>query len=88
MAPKRVDLDDLLDAEQVADLLGLSSGDVVRAYASARADFPRPILPRDLSDPKTSRSTRYWYRPELMRWRKANPPRQRPSPDSPVIPDP
>lgn len=77
--PKRVTevLDDLLDADQVADLLGLASGDVVRTYASARTDFPAPILPRDLTDPKRSRSTRYWYRPDIVRWRRANPPRRR-----------
>ncbi len=88
MTPERAALtavlDQLLDAHQVAELLEVGSDSTVRAYASVRADFPRPVLPRD---PDTKpRSTQYWWRPDIVAWREKNPPRARS--DSPVTPDP
>jgi hypothetical protein len=43
---RRVDLDDLLDAGEVAELLGLASANVVNVYRGRYQDFPAPLLTR------------------------------------------
>lgn len=81
---RRVDLEDLLDADAVAALLGLKGGArVIGAYATARKrdgsgdlkwpDFPKPVLP--LGGPVVGKSS-YWLRQDVEAWRKAHPPQQ------------
>jgi hypothetical protein len=59
---RRVDIDQLLDANGVADLLGLAHRNTVSVYQHRYADMPRPLL--DLSNGRT----KLWLRPEVERW--------------------
>lgn len=59
---RRVDLDDLLDAAQVATLLGLSSAGAISVYQSRYADFPEPAVSRQ------SGRCRLWLRGEIEAW--------------------
>lgn len=61
MAP-RVAIEDLLDAQGVADVLGLSHRNTVSQYQRRYADMPRPIL--DLGEGRV----KLWLRPEIERW--------------------
>jgi predicted DNA-binding transcriptional regulator AlpA len=69
VAPKRVDPADLLDAHQVAALLGLASPTAVGTYRSRYDDFPEPILP---SAPTPGKCF-YWLRSDVQRWRDRHP---------------
>jgi predicted DNA-binding transcriptional regulator AlpA len=86
---RRVYLDDLLDADQVADVLGLRGGGrAVSAYITARKrdgsgdlkwpDFPKPVLPHDgrIVHGKSS----YWLRQDIEAWRARHPAIARPAP--------
>jgi predicted DNA-binding transcriptional regulator AlpA len=59
---RRVDLDDLLDAVDVAELLGLSSATAVATYRRRYDDFPEPAW--------ASRGGRcqLWLRGDIARW--------------------
>lgn len=59
---QNVDLEDLLEAAQVAELLGLSKATAVSVYQHRYGDFPRPVL--------TSSSGRcqFWLRSEIEAW--------------------
>jgi glutathione-regulated potassium-efflux system ancillary protein KefG len=59
---RKVDLDDLLDARGVADLLGLSHPNTVSVYQHRYADMPRPAL--DLGE----RRVKLWLRSEITAW--------------------
>lgn len=59
---RRVDVDDLVDVGQVAELLGLSHKNSVSTYAKRYPDFPRPII--EFADQKC----RLWLRPEIEAW--------------------
>ncbi len=59
---RRVDIDDLIDVGQVAELLGLSHKNSVSTYAKRYPDFPPPAI--EFADQKC----RLWLRPELERW--------------------
>ncbi len=59
---RRVDIDDLLDARGVADLLGLSHPNTVSVYQHRHADMPRPAL--DLGE----RRVKLWLRSEITAW--------------------
>jgi hypothetical protein len=61
---RRVDLDDLVDAQGVADLLGLSHRNSVYTYQRRHPDMPRPVL----HFPHTH--TRLWLRSEIVVWDK------------------
>lgn len=61
---RKVDVDDLLDANGVADLLGLAHRNTVSVYQHRYADMPRPV--REFGD----RRTKLWLRPEIERWAK------------------
>jgi hypothetical protein len=76
-----VDLDDLIDAGEVAELCGLANRNVVSANWGKRVgvwrDFPVPVIDRPPS--------RFWLRQEVQAWdddRKRNPPRRGPKPRS------
>jgi glutathione-regulated potassium-efflux system ancillary protein KefG len=58
----RVATEDLLDAQGVADTLGLSHRNTVSQYQRRYADMPRPVL--DLGDGRV----KLWLRPEVEAW--------------------
>ncbi len=66
----RIDLEDLLDAEQVAEVLGLSSARGVGAYRNHYEDFPAPVIER------SSGRCQLWLRADVVQWRAAHPSRQ------------
>ena len=59
---REIDVDDLLDVGQVAELLGLSHKNSVSTYAKRYQDFPRPII--EFADQKC----RLWLRTEIHAW--------------------
>lgn len=62
-----VDLDDLLDADQVAELLELSSRTAVSVYRRRYIDFPLPVLDRG------SGKCRFWLKADVLAWAKSRP---------------
>ena len=60
--PRKVALEDLLDAHGVAELLGLSHPNTVSVYQHRYADMPRPAL--DLGKGRV----KLWLRPEIETW--------------------
>jgi predicted DNA-binding transcriptional regulator AlpA len=60
MMPK-YDPDDLLDAGEVAELVGLSHRNSVSLYRRRHADFPTPVL--------TKGRLMLWSRRDIVRWR-------------------
>jgi predicted DNA-binding transcriptional regulator AlpA len=66
----RVDTEDLIDAQEVAEILGLAHRNSVSLYQRRYADMPRPVLER------AGGRTRLWLRSEIERWaRDRNPQR-------------
>jgi hypothetical protein len=59
---RKVDVDDLLDANGVAELLGLAHRNTVSVYQHRYDGMPRPI--REFGD----RRAKLWLRPEIERW--------------------
>lgn len=59
---EQVDLNDLLDADQVAELLALSSRSAVSVYRRRYHDFPKPVLDRGTG------KCRFWLRREIESW--------------------
>jgi glutathione-regulated potassium-efflux system ancillary protein KefG len=55
-------LDDLIDAHDVARILGLTHRNTVSQYVHRYPDMPRPVL--DLGRGRPS----LWLRPEIERW--------------------
>ncbi len=62
-----VDVDDLVDAVEVAAILGLSSPRAVYVYQDRYADMPRPAI--DLGPNKA----RLWVRSEIEAWSSQRP---------------
>ena len=60
---RKVDVDDLIDAHEVANHLGLSHRNSVATYMTRYADFPRPVI-----DTGGGRC-RLWSRRAVDRWR-------------------
>jgi predicted DNA-binding transcriptional regulator AlpA len=60
--PRKVALEDLLDAHGVAELLGLSHPNTVSVYQHRYEDMPRPAL--DLGKGRV----KLWLRPEIETW--------------------
>jgi glutathione-regulated potassium-efflux system ancillary protein KefG len=58
----RVATEDLLDAQAVAEMLGLSHRNSVSLYQRRYDDMPRPVI--DLGDGRV----KLWLRPEIERW--------------------
>ncbi|MET0885230.1 MAG: hypothetical protein ABWX92_02165 [Mycetocola sp.] len=58
----RVNTEDLIDAQGVADLLGLSQRTAVSVYQRRYPDMPRPVV--NLGGGRT----RLWLRQEIERW--------------------
>ena len=61
MSP-RVATEDLLDAQGVADVLGLSHRNTVFQYQRTYDDMPRPVI--DLGEGRV----KLWLRPQVERW--------------------
>lgn len=61
MSP-RVNTEDLIDAQEVADILGLSHRNTVFQYQRRYDDMPRPAV--DLGDGRV----KLWLRPQIERW--------------------
>lgn len=61
MSPE-VNTDDLIDAQDVADLLGLSHRNTVSAYQKRYPDMPRPAVDLGRGRP------RLWLRPQVVDW--------------------
>lgn len=57
-----MDIDDLVDARAVAEMLGLKHANSVSTYAKRYRDFPRPVV--NLGRGRTL----LWLRPEIMAW--------------------
>jgi predicted DNA-binding transcriptional regulator AlpA len=58
----RVETDDLLDAQGVADVLGLSHRNTVFQYQRKYEDMPPPAI--DLGEGRV----KLWLRPQIERW--------------------
>jgi predicted DNA-binding transcriptional regulator AlpA len=66
----RVRTEDLVDAQGVADILGLSHRNTVSNYQKRYADMPRPVI--DLGPGRP----RLWLRSEIDEWaRRRRPPK-------------
>src|SRR2546426_84320 len=61
MTPQ-VATEDLIDAQVVAEILGLSHRNSVSPYQRRYADMPRPVL--DLGDGRV----KLWLRPDIEKW--------------------
>ena len=57
-----IDLDELLDADEVAALLRLSSRSAISVYRSRYGAFPEPVLDRGTG------KCRFWLRSEILEW--------------------
>ncbi len=57
-----IDPDDLLDAAQVAELLGLASANVISVYRARYPDFPEPRIERGRCRLWLSDDVRSWSR--------------------------
>lgn len=60
--PKVVDVDDLIDASGVAQLLGLAQRNTVSLYQRRYRDMPRPVV--DLGRGRC----KLWVRSDMERW--------------------
>lgn len=58
----KVDIDELVDARGVAEILGLSHPNTVSVYQYRHGDMPRPAL--DLGE----RRVKLWLRSEITAW--------------------
>lgn len=59
---KKVDVDDLIDANRVAEMLRLSQRNTVSSYQRRYPDMPRPVV-----DLGTGRC-KMWLRSEISQW--------------------
>lgn len=57
--------EDLIDANEVAEILGLSRRNAVSVYQSRYPDMPRPVIDRGQG------RTRLWVRKDIEKWAKA-----------------
>jgi predicted DNA-binding transcriptional regulator AlpA len=61
---RQVDVDDLVDAHDVAAILGLAHATSVHLYQRRYPEMPRPVLDRG------GRRARLWLRTEVTAWMK------------------
>ena len=57
-----MDIDDLVDARAVAEMLGLKHPNSVSTYSRRYTDFPRPVV--NLGRGRTL----LWLKPEILKW--------------------
>lgn len=60
---RMVDVDDLVDAHEVASILGLAQPNTVYQYQRRYPDMPRPIYQRG------ARRAQLWLRSEIEHWK-------------------
>jgi glutathione-regulated potassium-efflux system ancillary protein KefG len=60
---RKVDVDDLVDAHEVAKLLGLAHPNSVHLYQRRYSDMPAPVYQRG------PRRAQLWLRSEIQAWR-------------------
>lgn len=60
----KVRVEDLIDSNDVAEILGLSSPRAVHVYMSRYPDMPRPVVDRGANRAKL------WLREEISAWKK------------------
>lgn len=61
---EKVDVEDLVDAATVAELLGLAQPNSVLTYLARYADMPRPLV--DLGP----RRVKLWSRQAVIEWKR------------------
>jgi len=61
----QVNTEDLIDAQGVAELLGLAQRTSVSVYQGRYPDMPRPVV--DLGPGRSM----LWLRPEILKWARA-----------------
>ncbi len=61
MAP-RINSEDLIDSQMVAELLGLSHRSTVTSYLKRYPDMPRPVIEFGKG------RVRLWLRPDVEKW--------------------
>lgn len=61
MTPQ-VEIDDLIDAHAVAEIVGLAQRNTVSQYQRRYPDMPKPMVDLGRGRP------RLWLRPEIERW--------------------
>ena len=61
MSPK-VNTEDLIDSQEVAEILGLTHRNSVSTYLHRYEDFPRPVVER------SNGRTRLWLRAQIQAW--------------------
>ena len=61
---RKVDIANLLDAHQVAEMLGLSNPNGVAVYRGRFDDFPEPVIDRGRGRPVM------WVRQDIIRWQR------------------
>lgn len=61
-AAVKIDPADLIDAHEVASIIGLSRGSNVSLYRSRYADFPEPVVDKGRCV--------LWLRADIVRWTK------------------
>lgn len=59
---RKVDVDDLIDTQSVAQILGLAHRNTVSEYQARYEDMPRPVV--DLGRGRS----KLWLRDEVERW--------------------
>jgi predicted DNA-binding transcriptional regulator AlpA len=59
----QVDIGDLLNAREVASLLGLAHREAVTTYRRRYVDFPEPVIHKG--------TCVMWHRPDIERWAAA-----------------
>jgi hypothetical protein len=59
---RKVDVDDLIDTQTVARILGLAHRNTVSEYQARYDDMPRPVV--ELGGGRL----KIWLRPEMERW--------------------
>ena len=59
---RRVDIDDLVDAHGVAEIIGVAHRNTVSEYLTKYDDMPRPVINLGRGRPML------WLRPEIERW--------------------
>jgi predicted DNA-binding transcriptional regulator AlpA len=64
---RQIDSDDLIDAQGIAELLGLSQRNTVSSYQRRYPDMPRPLI--DLGRGRC----KLWLRSDIQRWRSQRP---------------
>jgi predicted DNA-binding transcriptional regulator AlpA len=60
--PRKVIVDELIDARDVAKILGLAHRNTVSEYQARYEDMPRPVVNLGRGRPML------WLRPEVERW--------------------